>query len=121
MKSQDQILLEQAYERMNVTSDQEFSYFSGRPEDVMFLEGLDVPNLKRKVEGGNRFKTSHVAFKNEDSIKRFLNQTNLDPSLQKQIQAKGTAVGNNYPDTSGHDYYVFDTPQDFTHIALIPF
>jgi len=122
MKSQDQILLEAAYERMNVTSDKEFSYYSGKNEDVMFLEGLDVPNLQRKVkEEGKRFKTVHIAFKNEEAKKRFLNQSNLDPSLIKQVETKKTAVDFGYPDAPGHDYYVFDSYQDFTHCALIPF
>ena len=97
MKSKDQQLLEEAYEKMNVASDeQEFSYYSGPAEDVMFLKDLDAPNLRRKVEEGKRFKTAFIASKKE-------------------------AVNYGYPDVAGHDYYVFYSPQDFAHAALIPF
>ena len=97
MKTKDQQLLEEAYEKTNVTSDdQEFSYYSGPAEDVMFLSDMDASNLARKVEGGKRFKTAFVAYKKD-------------------------AVNYGYPDVSGHDYYVFYSPQDFASAALIPF
>jgi hypothetical protein len=97
MKSKDQQLLEEAYEKMNVTSDdKEFSYYSGPAEDIMFLADMDAPNLARKVEEGKQFKTAFVAYK-KDAVKY-----------------------GGYPDVSGH-YYVFYSPQDFAHAALIPF
>jgi hypothetical protein len=97
MKSKDQQLLEEAYGKMNVTSDdKEFSYYSGPAEDIMFLADMDAPNLARKVQEGKQFKTAFVAHKKD-------------------------AVNYGYPDGSGHDYYIFYSPQDFAHAALIPF
>ena len=98
MKSKDQQLLEEAYKKTIVNeehSDQEFSYYSGPAEDVMFLDDMDPSNLKRKMEEGKTFKTAYVA-KRED------------------------AATFGYKPEPGHEYYVFYTPQDFTHPALIP-
>ena len=81
---------------INEEEEQDFSYYSGPAEDVMFLDDLkDASNLKRKVEGGKTFKTAFVASKTD-------------------------AVNYGYPEQSGHQYYVFYTPQDFTRPALIP-
>jgi hypothetical protein len=98
MKGKDQQLLEEAYTKIveEVSTEQEFSYYSGPTEDIMFLNDMeDVSNLKRKVQDGKHFKTAFVAFRKD-------------------------AVNYGYPDQSGHEYYVFYTPQDFTHAALIP-
>jgi hypothetical protein len=96
MKTKDQQLLEEAYNSINESPEQEFSYYSGPAEDIMFLDDLqDVSNLKRKVQEGNHFKTAFVALKKD-------------------------AVNYGYPDESGHEYYIFYTPQDFAHPALIP-
>jgi len=77
-------------------NDQDFSYYVGRLNDVLFLDDLDVPTLKRKVEEGEQFKTVHVATRKD-------------------------AVNYGYPDQSGHEFYIFYTKQDFTRPALIPF
>jgi hypothetical protein len=96
MKSKDQQLLEEAYTKINESSDQEYSYYSGPAEDILFLDDMeDCSNLKRKMEEGKTFKTVFVA-------------------------SKADAVNYGYPDEGGHEYYVFYTPQDFTHAALIP-
>lgn len=84
--------LDEAYE----SPEQDFSYYSGPAEDIMFLDDIkDVSNLKRKVEEGKKFKTAFVAH-------------------------KADAVQNDYPERSGIEFYVFYTPQDFTRPALIP-
>jgi hypothetical protein len=96
MKSRDQILLEEAYGKTNTTTDQEFSYYSGPREDIMFVDDLDSPNLKRKMlQEGKMFKTVHLAPRDE-------------------------AVNYGYPDVKSHEFYVFYEPQDFTEPALIP-
>lgn len=76
--------------------DQNFSYYIGPSNDVLFLDDLDVPTLKRKVEEGERFKTVHIATRKD-------------------------AVNYGYPDQPGHEFYVFYEKQDFTRTALIPF
>jgi len=77
--------------------EQNFSYYSGPVEDVMFIDDLDASNLKRKIlVEGKQFKTVHVA-RREDAVKY------------------------DYPNESGHVFYVFYEPQDFTKPALIPF
>jgi hypothetical protein len=97
MKSKDQQLLEEAYEKMNVTSDdKEFSYYSGPEEDIMYIDDLNPAQLKRKMlQEDKRFKTVFVAYRKD-------------------------AVNYGYPDVPSHAYYVFYTPQDFAHPALIP-
>jgi len=97
MKSKDQQLLEEAYRTINESPEQEFSYYSGPVEDIIFLDDMvDGSNLKRKVQEGKRFKTAYVANRKD-------------------------AVNYGYPDEAGHDYYVFYTPQeDFARPALIP-
>jgi hypothetical protein len=97
MKSKDQQLLEEAYKAINESPEQDFSYYSGPTEDIMFLDDMnDCSNLKRKMEEGKSFKTAYVA-KRED------------------------AANFGYPSEAGHDYYVFYTPQeDFARPALIP-
>lgn len=96
MKSKDQILLEEAYKTINESPEQNFSYYSGPAEDVMLIDNLDVPNLKRKMtQEGKMFKTVYIASRED-------------------------AVNYNYPDEQGHDYYVFYEAQDFTKPALIP-
>jgi hypothetical protein len=96
MKSQFDQLFTEAYEKLDVTSDQEFSYYTGPERDIMFVDDIDVPNLKRMMGEGKMFKTVYLA-----------NREN--------------AVNYGYPDVSGNKYYVFYTPQDFTQPALIPF
>jgi len=96
MKSKDQQLLEEAYSKINEEENQNFSYYSGPSEDVMFLADLNVDELKRKVEQeGKQFKTAYVAYKKD-------------------------AVNYGYPDEPGHEYYVFYDKQDFVQSALIP-
>ena len=96
MKTKDQLLLEEAYKAINESSEQDFSYYSGPSEDVMFLDDMDgVSNLKRKMEEGKAFKTAYVA-------------------------TREAAAGYGYKPEPGHEYYVFYTPQDFTRPALIP-
>jgi len=99
MKSKDQQLLEEAYTKtkINEEQEQEFSYYTGPAEDVMFLDDMeDVSNLKRRIQEGKRFKTAFVA-------------------------SRADAVNYGYPDQSGHEYYIFYAPQDFAQPALIPF
>ena len=96
MKSKDQTLLEEAYKSINESPEQDFSYYSGPAEDIIFLDDMqDASNLKRKVEEGKKFKTAFVAH-------------------------KADAVNYGYPDQSGFKFYVFYTPQDFARPALIP-
>ena len=84
--------LDEAYE----SPEQDFSYYSGPAEDIIFLDDMeDASNLKRKVEEGKKFKTAFVA-------------------------SKADAVNYGYPDESGFKFYVFYTPQDFARPALIP-
>lgn len=96
MKSKDQHLLEEAYKSVNENEEQNFSYYSGPAEDVMFLDDLNVDNLKRKVtQEGKHFKTVFIATRKD-------------------------AVNYGYPDEPGHEFYVFYDQQDFVHPALIP-
>jgi hypothetical protein len=96
MKSKDQQLLEEAYTKINESEEQNFSYYSGPSEDIVFLDDLDIDNLKRKVtQEGKHFKTAYVATREQ-------------------------AVNYGYPAEPGHEYYVFYDQQDFTAPALIP-
>jgi len=76
--------------------EQDYSYYTGSDGDVLFLDDLHVPTLKRKVEEGEQFKTVHVATRKD-------------------------AVNYGYPNEAGHNFYVFYQKQDFTRPALIPF
>jgi hypothetical protein len=78
------------------SSEQDFSYYTGSAQDVLFLDDLDVPTLKRRVEEGEQFKTVHIATRRE-------------------------AVNYGYPNESGHQFYIFYQEQDFTKPGLIPF
>ena len=96
MKLQFDQLFTETYEKLDVTSDMEFSYYTGPERDVMFLDSMDVSNLERMMAEGKMFKTVYLA-RRED------------------------AVNYGYPDQSGSKFYVFYAPQDFTQAALIPF
>ena len=95
MKSRFDQLFNEAYEKLDVTSDQEFSYYTGPERDIMFVDDIDVSNLKRMMDEGKMFKTVYLA-RRED------------------------AVNYGYPNVSGIMYYVFYTAQDFAQPALIP-
>jgi hypothetical protein len=93
MKKFDTLL--ESFLKEEDNEDQDFSYYTGPSNDVLFLDDLDALTLKRKVEEGEQFKTVHVATRKD-------------------------AVNYGYPDQSGHDFYIFYTKQDFTKPALIP-
>jgi hypothetical protein len=93
MKKFDTLL--ESFLKEEENEDQDFSYYTGQEEEVMFLDNLDTDTLKRRVEEGNSFKTVHVATRKD-------------------------AVNYGYPDQSGHNFYIFYTKQDFTNPALIP-
>lgn len=98
MKNKDQILLENLYSSVlneDENEDQDFSYFTGKDDEVLFLDDLDVDTLKRHVEEGHQFKTVHAA-------------------------TRKSAVNYGYPDVAGHNFYIFYQKQDFTRPALIP-
>jgi len=60
--SKDQQLLEEAYKSINENEKQNFSYYSGPAEDVMFLDDLDVDNFKRKVtQEGKHLPSQRIA------------------------------------------------------------
>jgi hypothetical protein len=88
---------DELYKSFLKEEDQNFSYYTGPSESVLFLDDLDsqVGKLKRMVENGENFKTAHVA-------------------------TREAAKNYNYPDEPGHHFYIFYTAQDFTKPALIP-
>lgn len=94
MKKFDTLL--ESFLKEEENEDQDFSYYSGPEQDVLFVDDLDVSTLKRKVEEGEQFKTVHIASRKD-------------------------AVNYGYPDEVGHNFYVFYSKQDFTKPALIPF
>jgi hypothetical protein len=96
MKLQFDQLFNEAYEKLDVTSDREFRYYTGPERDIMFVDDMDVSNLKRMMDEGKMFKTVYLA-RREDAVKK-----------------------GDYPDVSGIMYYVFYTAQDFAQPALIP-
>jgi hypothetical protein len=77
--------------------DQDFSYYTGPSESVLFLKDLEsqIGRLRSMVENGENFKTVHVATRED-------------------------AKGYGYPDEPGHEFYIFYAAQDFTKPALIP-
>ena len=92
----EEVLNELAEDLSDVSSDDDFSYYTGPDESVIFLEDeMNVADLRRKMEEGEHYKTVYIATRRD-------------------------AVNYGYPNESGHKFYVFYQKNDFAKPALIP-